>query len=142
MNNQSLTQVSQLYVHVSFCLKAIRPWHNLSTGVHGHVIRMLDEHTDKWDLEANNLENFQKVIIDHKRVVSHTTVRGLTKCGIIVNCETNKHSDFFHVLEMDDDNVESDESLSVINMFSDCMNSSFNIWESETKQIYKYWVHI
>ncbi len=42
VKNQSLTQVSQLYFQVSFCLKAIRPWHNLSTGGHGHVIRMLD----------------------------------------------------------------------------------------------------
>ncbi len=29
VNNQTLTQVSQLYVHVSFCLKVIRPWLNL-----------------------------------------------------------------------------------------------------------------
>ncbi len=42
VNNQSLTQVLQLYFHVSVCLEAIRPWHNLSTGGHGHVIRMLD----------------------------------------------------------------------------------------------------
>ncbi len=42
VNNKSLTQVSQLYVHVSFCLKAIRPWNNLSTGGHRHVICMLD----------------------------------------------------------------------------------------------------
>ncbi len=38
VNNQTLTQVSQLYVHVSFCLKVIRSWLNLSTGGHGHVI--------------------------------------------------------------------------------------------------------
>ncbi len=43
VNNQSLTQVLQLYIHVSFCLKAIRPWHNLSTGGYSHVIRILDE---------------------------------------------------------------------------------------------------
>ncbi len=42
VNNQNLTQVSQLYVHVSFCLKVIRLWHNLPTGGHGHVICMLD----------------------------------------------------------------------------------------------------
>ncbi len=41
VNNQNLTQVSQLYVHVSFCLKVIRSWHNLPTGGHGHVICML-----------------------------------------------------------------------------------------------------
>ncbi len=33
-------KVSQLYVHVSFCLKVIRSWHNLPTGGHGHVIYM------------------------------------------------------------------------------------------------------
>ncbi len=54
-------------------------------------------------------------------VVSQTTVRGLTKCETIVNFETDKHSDFFHV--QDDDNVQYNESLSVINMFSDCRNS-------------------
>ncbi len=32
VNNQSLTQVSQLYVHISFCLKVIRSWLNLPTG--------------------------------------------------------------------------------------------------------------
>ncbi len=41
VNNQNLTQVSQLYVHVSFCLKVIRSWHNLPIGGHGHVICML-----------------------------------------------------------------------------------------------------
>ncbi len=40
--NQNLTQVSQLYVQVSFCLKVIRSWHNLPTGGHGHVICMHD----------------------------------------------------------------------------------------------------
>ncbi len=33
--------LKQLYFHISFCLQAIRPWHNLSAGGHGHVIRML-----------------------------------------------------------------------------------------------------
>ncbi len=32
VNNHNLTQVSQLYVHVSFCLKVNRSWHNLPTG--------------------------------------------------------------------------------------------------------------
>ncbi len=86
------------------------------------------EHTHKWNLRNNNIkidnsEDFQKVIIDHRSVLSHTTVRGLTKCRTIVTFETNKHSDFFHVLEKDEDNVEYNESLSLINMFSDCMNS-------------------
>ncbi len=43
-----------------------------------------DEHT-KWNLEnnnfeADNFEDFEKVVIDHKGAISHTTVRGLTKC--------------------------------------------------------------
>ncbi len=42
VKNQSLTQVSQLYVHISFCLKVIRSWLNLCTGGHGHVICMPD----------------------------------------------------------------------------------------------------
>ncbi len=42
VNNQTLTQVSQLYDHVSFCLKVIRPWLNLPTGGHGHVMYMGD----------------------------------------------------------------------------------------------------
>ncbi len=41
VNNQNLTQVSQLYVHVSFCLTVIRSWLNLPTGGHGHLICML-----------------------------------------------------------------------------------------------------
>ncbi len=32
----------QLYFQVCFCLKVIRQWHNLFTGGHGHVIRMLE----------------------------------------------------------------------------------------------------
>ncbi len=47
--------------------------------------------------------------------------------GTIVNFATNKHSDIFHVLEKDEDNMEYNESLSVINMFSDCWNSLCNI---------------
>ncbi len=31
INNQSITQVSQLYVHISLCLKVIRSWLNLHT---------------------------------------------------------------------------------------------------------------
>ncbi len=34
---------------------------------------------------------------------------------------------------MDEDNVEYNESVSVISMFNDCTNSFSNIWESETK---------
>ncbi len=41
VNNQTLTQVSQLYVHVYICLTAIRSWLNLPTGGHGHVICMV-----------------------------------------------------------------------------------------------------
>ncbi len=40
VNNQTLIQVSQLYVHVFFCLKVIRSWLNLPIGGHGHVICM------------------------------------------------------------------------------------------------------
>ncbi len=40
VNNQTLTQVSQLYIHVFFCLKVIRSWLNINTGGHGHVICM------------------------------------------------------------------------------------------------------
>ncbi len=40
VNNQSLTQVSQLYVHISFCLKVMKSWLNLLTDRHGHVICM------------------------------------------------------------------------------------------------------
>ncbi len=39
-NIQTLTQVSQLYVHVSFCLKVIRSWLNMPTGGHAYVICM------------------------------------------------------------------------------------------------------
>ncbi len=34
------TQVKQLYVHIFFCLMVIRPWLNLPTSGHGHVICM------------------------------------------------------------------------------------------------------
>ncbi len=51
VNNQSLTQVSQLYIHVSFChlhLKKVnRSWLNLAYG--GHVICMGARlHIDRW----------------------------------------------------------------------------------------------
>ncbi len=36
------SQVSQLYLHVSVCLKGIRSWLNLPTGVYGHVMCMGD----------------------------------------------------------------------------------------------------
>ncbi len=36
-----LTQISQLYVHISFCLKVIKQWLNMSTGGHVHVICIL-----------------------------------------------------------------------------------------------------
>ncbi len=38
--NQTLTQVSQRFVLVSFCLIVIRWWLNVPTGGHGHVICM------------------------------------------------------------------------------------------------------
>ncbi len=37
-NNQSLTQVSQLYGNVFFYFEVISSWLNLPTGGHGHVI--------------------------------------------------------------------------------------------------------
>ncbi len=40
VKNQSITQVSQLYFHVSFCLKVNQVMTNLSTCGHGHVICM------------------------------------------------------------------------------------------------------
>ncbi len=42
INNQSLTQVSELYVHISFCFKVFRSLQNLLTGGHGHVMCMPD----------------------------------------------------------------------------------------------------
>ncbi len=43
VNNQTLTQVSQLYVHVSFSLKVISSWLNLPTSGHRHVICMCED---------------------------------------------------------------------------------------------------
>ncbi len=40
VHNQTLTQVSQLYVYISFCLKVIGSWLNLPTCGNGHVICM------------------------------------------------------------------------------------------------------
>ncbi len=40
VNNQTLTQVQQFYVHIFFCLMVIRPWLNRPTHGHGHVICM------------------------------------------------------------------------------------------------------
>ncbi len=40
VNNQSLTQVSQLYVHFVF-FKVIRSRQNMPTGGHGHVMCMV-----------------------------------------------------------------------------------------------------
>ncbi len=38
MNNQTLTRVWKLYVHIFVCLMVIKPWLNLPTGDHGHMI--------------------------------------------------------------------------------------------------------
>ncbi len=43
VNNQTLTRISQLYVHIFFCLKVVRSWLNMPTGGHGHVICMCVE---------------------------------------------------------------------------------------------------
>ncbi len=40
VNNRSIIQVSQFYVHVSFCLKVIESCLNRPSGGHGHVICM------------------------------------------------------------------------------------------------------
>ncbi len=40
VNNQTLTQVSQLYVLVLICLKVLGPCLNMLTGGHGHMICM------------------------------------------------------------------------------------------------------
>ena len=56
-----------------------------------------------------------------------------------MNYEANQVADFFHVLDKDEDNEEYNDSLEVMNMFSDCRNNSYNIWEFETKQMYKHW---
>ncbi len=42
VSDQSLTQVSQHYVHVSFCFKVIRSWLFMPISGHGHVICMSD----------------------------------------------------------------------------------------------------
>ncbi len=42
VNNQTHTQAWQLYIHLFFCLMVIRPWQNLPTDGHGHVICMDD----------------------------------------------------------------------------------------------------
>jgi hypothetical protein len=106
---------------------------------------VVDSHANKWNskciIEADHSESFTKIIIDHRGVVKHTTVRGLTKDGTIVNFETNKHSDFFHVLEKDEENEEYNDVMNVINMFSDCRNNFYNVWSNETKQMYKHWDH-
>ncbi len=41
--NRTLTEVSELYVHVFICLKVIRSWQTMPTGGHGHVICMCDQ---------------------------------------------------------------------------------------------------
>ncbi len=51
VNNQTLSQVSQLYVHVSCCLKVIRSLLNLPTNGHGHVICMGDEYSNLYILK-------------------------------------------------------------------------------------------
>ncbi len=63
VNNQNLTQVSQLYVHVSFCLKVNRSWQNLPTGGHGQVICMLDTViVDDWHFELPNTSTYPEIL--------------------------------------------------------------------------------
>ncbi len=40
VNNKNVTQVSKLYVHVSFCLNGIRSCLKMCIGGHGHMICM------------------------------------------------------------------------------------------------------
>ncbi len=56
VNNQRHIQVSQLYVHVSCCLKVIRPWINLPTDGHGHVICMWFKYSPKRPLLKGKIQ--------------------------------------------------------------------------------------
>ncbi len=49
-------KVSQLYVHVFFCLKVIRSWLYLLTGVHGHLICMGDAEAYDYRLVYPHIE--------------------------------------------------------------------------------------
>ncbi len=56
VNYQSLTQVSQLYVHFSFCLlKVIRSWLNVVSVGYGHVICMSDATTPSQEDSLSHL---------------------------------------------------------------------------------------
>ncbi len=55
VNNQTLTQVSQLYVHVFFCVKVIRSWLNMPPGGHGHIMCMCEVTFDYSTIETHML---------------------------------------------------------------------------------------
>ncbi len=52
VNNQTLTQVSQLYVHHFLCLRVIMSWLNMFTGGHSHVICMCDYESLRLDVQT------------------------------------------------------------------------------------------
>ncbi len=49
------SKVSQLYVHISFCLKVIRSSLNLPTGGHGHMICMGE---GDWTMVCHNSNTY------------------------------------------------------------------------------------
>ncbi len=70
-NNQNLTQVSQLYVHISYWLEIIRSWLHMSTAGYGHVVCM--------DVLGLWCFGLVKICLAH---VQFTTNKNKCLCGI------------------------------------------------------------
>lgn len=82
---------------------------------------------------------FEKIIVDHRGLLKYNAVRGLTTDQEIVTYELDKESEFFHVLERDDDCEEYDELMNVINMFGDARRN--RMWHSALNEMYEHWAN-
>ena len=88
------------------------------------------------DIEKISQE-FDKVIIDHRSVVSHNRIIGLHQSKAIAIFEINKSSEFFHIKTPDD--TDYDELMTLIEGFGDTRQSYYQVWTRPTNEMYSEW---
>ena len=85
-------------------------------------------------------DDFTKIVLDHRNVLDHHTIRGITKDKKIVSYELGKETDFFKVLERSEDNMWSYDGLTLwINGFNELRTQSGSLWSHEIQQLLKHW---
>ena len=84
---------------------------------------------------AETSDEFEKVVVDHRSVVTYNHILGLHNNGIITMYEINKDSDYFHIQKSDDS--EYDELKTVIQGFGDVRESFFRHWDVQCNEMYE-----